>query len=101
MAGIWKPKNTKFYHMDLQVGLKRITGSTKCTNKKDATAFVARRRSEELRKLALQGGKVARDMTLGEAFDRYMNLKGKFATNADDLERDLNWILDEIGRVRQ
>lgn len=97
MGGVWKPKNSKFWHMDFQVGGKRITGSTRCTNKKEASAFAARRRGEERRKLALQGGKVARDMTLGEAFDRYMNLKGQFCSDADNLERELNWILDQVG----
>ncbi len=51
---------------------------------------------DERRKLDLQGGKFARDMTMGEAFDRYMNLKGRFSGSADDVERELNWILDQV-----
>lgn len=94
---VWKPQNSPFWHMDFKVGRKRIHGTTKCKSKKDALAFARRRRAEENRKLVLQGGKVARDMTLGEAFDRYMNLKGKFTSAADDVERELNWILDHAG----
>lgn len=94
---VWKPQNSPFWQMDFKVGRKRIHGTTKCKSKKDALAFSRRRRAEENRKLALQGGKVARDMTLGEAFDRYMNLKGRFTAAADDVERELNWILDHVG----
>ncbi len=94
---VWKPKKSPFWHMDFKVGRKRIHGTTKCRNEKEARAVARRRRSEENRKLVLQGGKVARDMTLAEAFDRYMNLKGKFTSAADDVERELNWILDQAG----
>lgn len=100
---VYKHKKSPFYHYDFQYKGQRLTGSTECTNRRDAE----RKFREEIRPArraevdqAVRDSSPGKPMSWGEARDRYWAEVGQHhaGEGAANTQRALEWLDTHIGR---
>ncbi|WP_181017342.1 tyrosine-type recombinase/integrase [Methylobacterium sp. V23] len=94
---IWKPKTSKFFYCRFTVGGHIFRGSTKKTSRAEAIAFVKEWKRIEVRKYEDTDGSAGANLTLLPAVERYVQEFTGTAKRLAVLERQLDWLVDEIG----
>lgn len=90
---VYKRAGQSEYSYDFRHRGSRFSGSTGCTNKREAERF-----EEEFRKkLKASTADLAKPMTFGVATTLYWDQVAKFLANADDIERYLGWLQKQVG----
>lgn len=95
---IYKPKGSVYWHFDFQIKRRRFYGSTGCTSEREAKTFV-KEQKEAARFAVVKADAQPKSavMTVGSAFERYWEEKGRFAKRSDDIEWCLDWIKSALG----
>jgi integrase len=94
-----KTKEAEHYTYNFYIDRRRFSGSTGCSNRREAEAFERKRKIEaraELDALAAQEG-VGGPMTLKQATSRYYREVGQYQKAADKVETGISNIIRLIG----
>jgi integrase len=94
---VYKPKGSPFYHYDFQWRGRRVHGSTKRTDRREAQAV---ERTERERVKHTSASATSAGMTLDDAAGRYWHEAGQHHAGADNTERDLARLIKYFGAAR-
>lgn len=90
---VFKRPGSETYSYDFQYRGHRFSGSTECTNKRDAERFEV---AEKARAKAAEADP-GKNLPFGVALSLYWNEVGQFHVNSSNTERDLAWLQKHVG----
>jgi integrase len=93
---LYRDPRSPFYWYDFQHQGRRFFGSTKRTSKREAEAVERQERDRAKREMAAAG--VMMPLTMDYACGRYWSEVGQHHASADDTWRNLEWLIDCLGK---
>lgn len=94
---VYKPKDSPFFQYDFQLRGRRFHGSTRQTSRRNAEA-AERIERERAKKLIDQVNVANTSLRLDDVAGRYWNEVGQHHAGADNTWRQLEFILDHLGK---
>ena len=95
---IYQRPNSPFWYYQFKVAGVRFRGSTETTSKAEAKRVEVRKKAEALEARKAPADQAA-EMSLNQAFDRYFEEVGQHCATADDIMRELGYLMD-LGKDR-
>lgn len=93
---VFRIKDSRYWQFDFQLGGYRFSGSTKCTNKRDAQAHETAEKNKARELVAAARAAAGEPLRLGDACDRWWNEVGRHGSERD-MKHSLERIKDVLG----
>ncbi len=93
---VYKPKGSPFYQFDFQLGGDRFSGSTKCTNERDAAA-VEKAKRKKAKQAQAAARAAATSLKINDVAGRYWEEIGQHHAGRDNTWRDLERLVEYFG----
>ncbi len=93
---VYRASGSRFFQYDFQIAGYRFSGSTRCTDERDAQAVETAKKAEARALLATLAVTASEPMRLGAACERWWQEVGSQGSERD-LKHSLDWICDHLG----
>lgn len=93
---VYKPKGSPFYQYDFQLGGDRFSGSTKCTNERDARA-VEKAEREKAKQAQAAARAASASLKINDVAGRYWQEVGQHHAGKANTWRDLERLVEYFG----